>query len=67
MKPFGIRVTMPPTDPMRAAHLLGEDWEVFRWFDTEEARDDAFKEMSRRVLYNRNGDYPSQILTKLER
>jgi len=67
MKPFGIRVTMPPTDPMRAPHLLGEDWEAFRWFDTEEERDDAFGEMSRRVEYYRNGDYPSQILAKLER
>lgn len=58
---------MPPTDPMRAAHLLGEDWEYFRWFDTSEARDEAFREMNRRIEYYRNGDHPSQILSKVER
>ena len=67
MKRFGIRVTMPPTDTMRAPHLLGEDWETFRWFDTEEERDDAFEDMNRRIEYYRNGDYPSQVLSKVER
>ncbi len=67
MKKFGIRATMPDTDPMRAAHLLGEDWEYFRWYDSMEARDEAFAEMNRRIVYYRNGDFPSQILTKVER
>lgn len=67
MKKFGIRATMPPGDPMRAPHLLGEDWEYFRWYDTREARDEAFVEMNRRIVYYRNGDHPSQILTKVER
>lgn len=66
-KRFGIRITMPPTDPMRAPHLLGEDWEAFRWFETEEERDDAFEDMNRRIEYYRIGDYPSHILTKIER
>lgn len=67
MKQFGIRVTMPPGDPMRAPHLLGEDWEAFRWFDTEEERDLTFEDMNGRVIYYRNGDSPSQILEKVER
>ncbi len=65
-KKFGIRVTMPPTDPMRAPHLLGEDWEALRWFDSEEERDAVFEDMNRRVEYYRNGDTPSRILAKIE-
>lgn len=67
MKRFGIRITMPSTDPMRAPHLLGENWEHFYWFDTGDERDDAFRELSRRIEYYRNGDFPSQILSKVER
>ncbi len=67
MKPFGIRVTMPPTDPMCKSHLLGEDWETFSWYETEDERDAAFGNMSRDVVYNRDGDHPSQILIKIER
>lgn len=66
-KRYGIRITLPPTDPMRAPHLLGEDWEALRWFDTEEERDAAFEDMNRRIEYYRNGDEPSQVLTKVER
>jgi hypothetical protein len=67
MKSFGIRVTMPPTDPMRKSHLLGEDWEAFRWFETEAERDTAFDNMDRDIVYYRDGDNPSQILSKIER
>lgn len=67
MKRFGIRVTMPPTDPMRRSHLLGEDWEAFRWYETEAERDTAFDNMNSEVVYYRDGDKPSQILTKIER
>lgn len=66
-KPYGIRITLPLTDPMRAPHLLGEDWEALRWFDTEEERDAVFEDMNRRIEYYRNGDEPSQVLTKVER
>ncbi|MDH3316549.1 MAG: hypothetical protein OER43_12400 [Gammaproteobacteria bacterium] len=65
-KQYGIRVTMPPTDPMRAPHLLGEDWEALRWFDSEEERDAVFEDMNRRVEYYRDGDNPSRILAKIE-
>lgn len=66
-KQYGIRITMPPTDPMRAPHLLGEDWEALRWYDSEEERDAAFEDMNRRIEYYRNGDSPSRILSKIER
>ncbi len=58
---------MPSTDPMRRSHLLGEDWEAFRWYETEAERDAAFENMSREIVYYRDGDKPSQILTKIER
>ncbi len=66
-KQYGIRITLPPTDPMRAPHLLGEDWEALRWYDSEEERDAAFEDMNRRIEYYRNGDSPSRILSKIER
>jgi hypothetical protein len=65
-KRYGIRITLPSTDPMRAAHLLGEDWEALRWFDSEEERDTVFQDMHRRIDYYRDGDIPSRILTKVE-
>lgn len=52
---------------MRAPHLLGEDWEALRWFDSEEERDAVFEDMNRRIEYYRSGDEPSRILTKIER
>ncbi len=66
-KQYGIRVTLPPNDPMRAPHLLGEDWEALRWFDSEEERDAVFEDMNRRIEYYRLGDSPSHILAKVER
>ena len=39
MKRFGIRITLPEGDPMGKSHLLGEDWESFRWYETEEQRE----------------------------
>lgn len=51
---------------MRAAHLLGENWETFRWFETPEARDNVFVDMQSQLVYNRRGDTPTQILEKLD-
>ena len=64
---YGIRITLPPGDPMSAAHLLGEDWESHRWFDTVEERDRIFERMQRQPGYYRLGDSPTQVLTKVER
>ena len=65
-KKFGIRITLPETDPMRSAHLLGENWEAHRWYATEDARDQAFDDMQSRLAYYRSGDRPSQCLSKVE-
>lgn len=67
MKHYGIRVTLPETDPMRNAHLLGPDWESFRWYNTAEERDDAFQDMRRHLPIYREGDKISQVLEKIER
>ena len=64
---YGIRVTLPEGDTMRSPHLLGTDWEGYRWFDTESDRDRAFEEMLRHPLYYRKGDIATQVLAKVER
>lgn len=51
---------------MRAAHLLGENWESFRWFETQLARDNVFADMQSQLAYNRRGDTATQILEKLD-
>lgn len=66
-KQYGIRITLPEGDPMGAAHLLGPDWESFRWYDDEFERDFAFDEMQEKMVYYREGDYPSRVLNKVER
>lgn len=66
-KPYGIRCTLPPDDPMTAPHLLGPDWESFRWYKTEQERDEAIEELSREHLYSRRGDKPSVIYTRIQR
>ena len=52
---------------MRSAHLLGTDWEGYRWFDSESDRDRAFEEMLRQPRYYRKGDIATQVLAKVER
>ncbi len=67
MKRFGIRITLPEGDPMRAAHLLGADWESYKWYDTAPARDAALEAMHARLAYYRRGDTISQKLEKVDR
>ncbi len=52
---------------MRAAHLLGENWEWTRWYDSVGVRDEVYEELTRQFTYYRTGDRPSVVLTKLER
>ena len=66
MKKYGIRITLPKGDPMALPHLLGENWESFRWYDTEQQRDRAWEEMNQRIPYYRMGDVPSRVLSKVE-
>lgn len=64
---YGFRCTLRPDDPMSAPHLLGPDWESFRWYATAQERDAAIEEFSHEHLYSRRGDTPSVIYTKIER
>ena len=66
-KRYGIRCSLPPDDPMSDPHLLGPDWQAFRWFETIEERDAFYADYSREHLYSRRGDKPSVIYTKIER
>jgi len=67
MKQYGIRVTLPEGDPMRSSHLLGDNFEMFRWFDNPEERDAAYEEMRRRIPFYRAADVVSQVVEKVER
>lgn len=62
---FGIRVTMPPNDPLR--RVLGNDWHKEHWFATREERDSTLADMARRHNFSRIGDAPSIRLDALER
>lgn len=66
MKKFGIRGRLPPGDPMRAPHLLGDRWEWIHWYPSEAARDRALTEMTGQFVYYRRGDRPSLVLSKVE-
>lgn len=66
-KRYGIHCTLPPDDPLSAPHLLGPDWEAFRWYETEHERDEAIEEFSREHVYSRRGDKPSVIYSKVTR
>lgn len=67
MKQYGIRITLPEESTMAMAHLLGEKWEAFRWFDTAEERDRNLREMQRQPQNYRIGDDIQQILEKVKR
>lgn len=67
MKSYGIKITLPEDDPLRAEHLLGPDWAGYRWYATAEERDDAFTDMQEELLWYRKGDRPSQIVEKVEK
>jgi len=66
-KKYGVRITLPEGDPMRAPHLLGPDWEATRWFESEEERAAWIEEAQHEHLYSRRGDIPTQRYEKIER
>lgn len=66
-KKYGIRITLTEDNPMREPHLLGEDWEAFRWYDDPRTRDRAMEDMRARLPNYRLGDAPSQIVEPVER
>lgn len=66
MKKYGIKITLPPGDTMAAPHLLGEGWEAYRWYESREERDKAYREMLERPPYYRRDEDPTQVLIKVE-
>ena len=64
-KQFGIRVSLPVDDTFN--RLLGEDWEQFHWYETEEKRDTALADMASVHLYSRRGDRPRVVYTAVDR
>lgn len=62
---FGIRVTVPETDPF--ARLVDKDWSTTHWFTSRHERDSALADMARRHEYSRDGDAPTLTFTPLER
>ena len=66
-KKYGICGALAPDNPMASAHLLGEQWQWFRWYATEAERDQALRDMSSKHPHYRIGDHPNQILSKVER
>lgn len=56
-RPYGIRVRLRGSDPIRT--LLGDDWEKEHWFATRTDRDRALEQMSGRFVYFRAGDAPT--------
>ena len=64
-KPYGIRVSMRPTDTF--ARLLGSDWHREHWYATREERDAALADMASEHLYSRHGDKPTLVFEPIER
>lgn len=60
-------MTLQPNDTLRAPHLLGENWEAYRWYKTVEDRDKAFAELQQQPPYYQRGDIPNLVLTKTEK
>ncbi len=66
-KRYGIHMNLPAGDPMRAAHLLGDDWSSTRWYASEHERDQALAELRNQHPYYRIGDFPGLVMRKVER
>lgn len=64
-KPYGIRVSLPPTDTF--ARLLGTEWHQHHWYATREERDRALADMASEHLYSRHGDRPTVRYEPVER
>jgi hypothetical protein len=64
-KPYGVRVSMRPTDTF--ARLLGTGCLREHWYATAAERDAALKNMAGEHLYSRLGDKPTLIFEPVER
>ncbi len=65
LKPYGIRVSLPPGDPFRK--LVGPEWQRLHWYASPDERDAAIAEMSRRHEYSRATDSPALVFQKIEK
>ena len=63
--PFGLRLSLPPGDPMRS--VLGDDWVQYEWFSSESARETKIEELLGPFPYYRKGDRPSFLVERVER
>ena len=64
-KNFGIKVTLPSSDPFN--NLVGKEWHREHWFSSLKERDDALLKMSGKYLYFRPGDKPSLVFEKIQK
>ena len=62
---YGISMSLPDHDPFRL--VLGEDWQSYRWYATEQERDAAYIDIQREHRYSRLGDTPTLRVAKVER
>jgi hypothetical protein len=65
LRPYGLRVTLPPGDPL--SKLLGPEWNRTHWYATAQERDAEMEEMKRRHEYSRATDAPSLRFEKVEK
>ncbi len=66
-KRYGIRLTLPEGDPRGGEHLLGPDWEAFRWYATAEERDRQLADMKAQHPNYQRGERPSVRCEPVER
>ena len=50
---------------MRA--LLGDDWHVFEWFETEAVRERRMAELKEQFVYYRKGDRSTYVVERVNR
>lgn len=62
---FGLRLSLPEGDTMRA--VLGDDWCVFEWFETEADRERRIAELDAQFVYYRKGDRPTYVAERVNR
>lgn len=64
---YGIRIRLEEGSTLAMAHLLGEDFEAYRWYETAEARDRALAEMQRHLPNYRDSDRVRERYERVER
>ncbi|MFN4262521.1 MAG: hypothetical protein ACK4IT_02565 [Thioalkalivibrionaceae bacterium] len=64
---FGIRIRLEDGSTLAMSHLLGDNFEAYRWFSTEQARDQALVEMQRHLPNYRDSDRVRERYERVER